>query len=98
MSGKSLRYLQFARLLELGHITLPLEGATGGEENIFVVLVDVLDPVGKPGDRVVVDHLFPRSRDVRFRDGLVLPDVNCNVLRTDAFLGAKASGKRCKRD
>jgi len=72
---------------------LPLEGTAGGEENILVVLVDVLDPVGKPGDRVVVDYLFPRSRDVRLRDGLVLPDVNRDILRTDAFLGAEVSGE-----
>ena len=77
---------------------MTLEGTTGGEENILVVLVDVLNPVGEPGDRVVVDHLFPRSRDVRFRDGLVLTDVNRDVLGTDAPLGAETSGERYKRD
>jgi len=93
MSGgrEVLIYLQFTRLLELGHVTLPLEGTTGGEENILVVLIDVLDPVGKPGDRVVVDYLFPRSGDVGLRNGLMLADVNRDVLRADAFLGAETS-------
>jgi len=86
--GEISLYLQFARLFELGHITLSLERTAGGEENILVVQVDVLDPIGKPGDRVVVDHLFPRSGGVGFRDGLVLSDVYRDILRTDAFLGA----------
>ena len=70
---------------------MPLERTAGGEENILVVLVDILDPIGKPGDRVVVDHLFPRSGGVGFRDGLVLSDVDRDILRTDAFLGAEMS-------
>ena len=70
---------------------MSLEGTAGGEENILVVLVDVLDPVGKPSDRVVVDHLFPRSIYVRFRDGLMLTNVDRDILRTDAFLGAEMS-------
>lgn len=58
-----------------------------------MVLVDVLDPIGKPGDRVIVNHLFPRSRSVRFRDGLMLTDVDCDILGTDAFLGEDTSGE-----
>ena len=77
---------------------MPLEGTTGGEKNVLVVLVDVLNPVGKPGDRIVVDHLFPRSRYVRFRDGFVLTDINRDILRTDTFLGVETSGERYKRD
>ena len=57
-----------------------------------MVLIDVLDPVGKPGDSVVVDYLFPRSGDVRFRDGLMLTDVNRDILGANAFLGAETSG------
>ena len=56
-----------------------------------MVLIDVLDPVGKPGDCVVVDDLFPSSRDVGFRDGLMLTDVNGDIFRTDAFLGEETS-------
>ena len=84
-------YLQFARLFKLGHITLALERTSGGEENILVVLIDVLDPIGKPGNRVIVDHLFPRSRDVRFRDMLMLTNVNRDIFRTNAFLRAETS-------
>ena len=98
VSGEILPYLQFARLFELGHITLPLEGTTGSEENILVVLVNVLDPVGKPCDRVVVDYLFPRSRGVGFGDGLMLTDVDRDVLRADAFLGTETLDGRHKRD
>lgn len=58
-----------------------------------MVLIDVLDPVGKPCDRVVVDHLFPRPRNVRFGDKLMLTNVNRDVLRTDAFLGADMSNE-----
>jgi hypothetical protein len=70
---------------------LPLERTAGGEENILVVLIDVLDPISKPGNRVIVDYLFPRSRNIRFRDRLMLSDVNRDILRTDAFLGAETS-------
>jgi len=56
-----------------------------------VVLIDVLDPIGKPGNRVVVDNLFPRSRDVRLRDRLMLTDVNRDIFRANAFLGAGMS-------
>ena len=55
-----------------------------------MVLIDVLDPIGKPSDCVVVDYLFPCSRDVGLRDRLMLADVNCYVFRTDAVLEAKA--------
>lgn len=87
----ALSYLQFAGLFELGHVALPLERAASCKENILVVLVDVLDPVSEPGDCVVVNHLFPRPRSVRFGDGFVLADINCDVLRTDTFLGTRRS-------
>ena len=57
-----------------------------------MVLIDILDPVGEPGDRVIVDHLFPRSRDIGFRDGLMLTDVNRDILRPDTFLEVETSG------
>ena len=56
-----------------------------------MVLIDVLNPIGEPGNRVVVDHLFPRPGDVRFGDGLMLTYVNRDVLGTDAFLGVGTS-------
>ena len=70
---------------------MTLEGTAGSEENILVTLVDVLDPIGKPGNCIVVDHLFPRSRCVRFRDRLMLTNVDRDILRTDAVLGVMAS-------
>lgn len=62
-----------------------------------MVLIDVLDPIGKPGDRVVVDNLFPRSGNVGLGDRLVLTDVDCDILRTDTFLGTEKSEARCMR-
>ena len=56
-----------------------------------MALIDVLDPIGKPGNCVVVDHLLPRSRGVRFRDRLMLTDVDRDILRTDAVLEAVTS-------
>ena len=56
-----------------------------------MVLVDVLDPIGKPGNRVVVDHLFPRSRGVGLGNRLMLTDVNRDIFRTNTFLGAETS-------
>ena len=55
-----------------------------------MVLIDVLDPIGKPSDCVVVDYLFPCSRDVGLRDGLMLADVNRYVFRTDTVLDVEA--------
>lgn len=89
-----LLYLQFARLFKFRHIALPLERAACGEENILVVLIDIFDPVSKPGDRIVVDHLFPRSGSVGFGDRLVLTDVNRHIIRTDTFLGTEISEER----
>lgn len=89
MSVEDLTHLQFARLFKLGHVALSLERASCSEENVLVVLVDVLDPIGKPSDGVVVDHLFPRSSNVRLRDGLMLTNVNRYVFRTDTVLEAE---------
>lgn len=85
-------HLQFSRLFELGHIALPLERAARGEEDVFVVLIHILDPIGKPGDSVIMNHLLPGSRHIGFRDKFVLANVNCDILRTDAFLRVQASG------
>ena len=54
-----------------------------------MVLIDVLDPIGKPGDRIVVDYLFPRPGRVGFGDRLVLTDVYRDILGTDTFLGTE---------
>lgn len=56
-----------------------------------MILIDVLDPIGEPGNSVVMDHLLPRSRCIRFRYRLVLTDVNRDILRTDAVLVTVAS-------
>lgn len=82
-------YLQFACLFKLRHITLPLERAACGEENILVVLIDILHPIGKPGHRIVVDHLFPSSGSIGFGDRFVLTYVNRDILRADTFLGTE---------
>ena len=58
-----------------------------------MVLIDVLDPIGKPGDGIVVNHLLPRSRDVGFGDDLVLTDVDRDILRADAFLEVETSDR-----
>jgi hypothetical protein len=93
-AAETILYLQFARLFKLRHIALSFERAACGEENILVVLIHVLDPISKPGDCVVVDHLFPSSGCVGFGDRLVLTDVDRNILRTDPFLGTGGSEER----
>ena len=60
-----------------------------------MVLIDVFNPIGKPGDRIVVDHLFPRSSNVRFGDRLVLANVDRDILWTDTPLGTEISEERC---
>jgi len=56
-----------------------------------VVLIDVLDPIGKPGNSVVMDHLFPRPTHVWFWDRLVLTNVDRDVLRADTVLAEGGS-------
>lgn len=63
-----------------------------------MVLIDVLDPVGKPGDRIVVDDLLPRSGDVGFRNGLMLTDVNRDILGANTSLRTEVSDWRDTQD
>lgn len=89
ISVEDLTHLQFTRLFKLDHVALSLERASRSEENVLVVLIDVLDPIGEPSDGVIMDHLFPRSNDVGLRDGLMLADVYRHVFRTDTVLEAE---------
>lgn len=63
-----------------------------------MVLIDILDPIGKPSNRVVVDDLFPRSRGVGLRNRLMLTDVNRDIFRTNAFLGTETSDEWSARN
>lgn len=49
-------YLQLARLLELIAVALALDGAGSRKEDVFALAVDILLPMRKPSDSVVVDH------------------------------------------
>ena len=49
-------YLQLARLLELITVALALDGTGSREENVFALAVDILLPMCKPSDSVVVDY------------------------------------------
>lgn len=49
-------HLQLARLLELITVTLALDGAGSRKEDVFALAVDILLPMCKPSDSVVVDY------------------------------------------
>lgn len=49
-------YLQLAGLLELITVALALDGAGSCKEDVFALAIDILFPMCKPSDRVVVDY------------------------------------------
>ena len=61
--------LELTGLLELGHVTLTLERTAGRQEDVLVVTIDVLGPRRKPSDSVIMNDLFPFSRDIGNWDG-----------------------------
>lgn len=67
--------LKLPRLLELLHVALPLDRGARSQEDVLVLTVDVLSPVGKPGNSVVVLYGFPLARHVRLRYSHSFPDV-----------------------
>jgi len=54
--GMETMYLQLARLLELITVALALDGAGSRKEDVFALAIDILLPMCKPSDSVVVDH------------------------------------------
>lgn len=51
-----------------------------------MIAIDVLRPVRKPSDGLIVNDLFPLARHIWFRDGNTFTDVQCNVFRAYAVL------------
>jgi hypothetical protein len=78
--------LKFTGFLELGHITLTLERTAGRQEDVLMVTVDVLSPRRKPSNSVIMNDLFPLSRNIRNWNGCFRSYVNGNILRMDTQL------------
>jgi hypothetical protein len=78
--------LELTRLFELNHITLALKRTAGRQEDILMVTVDVLSPRRKPSNGVVMNDLFPLSRNIRNWSRCIRSYVNCDVLRIDTQL------------
>jgi hypothetical protein len=51
-----------------------------------VIAINILRPVRKPSDGLIMNDLFPLARHIRFRDGNIFADVQCDVFRTYAVL------------
>lgn len=79
-------YLQLARLLELITVALALDGTGSREEDIFALAVDILLPMCKPSDGVIVDHRLPRARHIGYRHRLGFANVDYDVLGPNTFL------------
>ena len=78
--------LEISCFLKLLHITLALERTTRGQEDILVVSVHVLDPVGKPRYGLVVHDSFPVTGHVGLRNRNALSDVDSDVFWVNAKL------------
>lgn len=79
-------YLQFPRLFELLHITLPFERRACGQEYVFVLTIDILCPVRQPGYCLVVNNIFPFAGHIWNRNRNAFPDIDGNVFGTYAEL------------
>lgn len=79
-------YLQLTRFLEFIHVALTLDGTTRSQEHVFVVSVDVLDPVGQPSDCLIVHDRLPVTRNIGLRCGYAITDVNRYVLWLHSML------------
>lgn len=84
-------YLQLSGLLELLHVTLSLDRTAGSQEDILVVAVDILHPVGEPSSGFVVDNSLPLARNVRLRCRDAFANIDRDVLRLDAVLDIQLS-------
>jgi hypothetical protein len=85
---KKRAYFEFPRLFKFGHIALTLQRAASGEENILVIPVYVLGPIGKPCYGLVVYDFLPRSWSVGHWDGRVFTNVKRDILWTNTKLRA----------
>ena len=72
-------YNKFPGLFKLASITLSLPRTGSRQEDIFNLLIDVLLPRSKPGDRVIVLNRPPLSRNVGYWYRCVLREVECDV-------------------
>lgn len=51
-----------------------------------MIAIDILRPVCKPSDGLIVNDLLPLAWHIRFRDGNTFTDVQCDVFRAHAVL------------
>lgn len=84
-------HLEFPCLLELQHVALTLEGAPSSQKDIFVVMIDVLRPSGKPRNGVVVNDLLPFAWHVGLRNWSVFANVNRDILGSNTILSRRLS-------
>lgn len=77
---------ELAGLFEFRPIGLTLPGRGGREEDVFRAVVDVLFPLGEPGDGRVVFDEFPFTRNVGFGRRGVGTDIEGDVLGTESEL------------
>jgi hypothetical protein len=78
--------LKLTGLLELGHITLALKRTAGRQEDVLMATIDVLSPRRKPSNSVIMDNLFPLSRDIGNWNRCFRSYVKGNILRIDTQL------------
>lgn len=72
--------LELSRLLKFGHIALAFQGTSSGQENVFVIPVNVLRPVGKPSYGIVMSDGLPLPRYIRNGDRSRFSDINSDIL------------------
>lgn len=77
---------EFARLFKLGPITLSLPRTRCSEEDVLGLIVDVLFPVCKPGDCLVMLDRLPLAGDIWNRYRRVLANVDNDILWPQAEL------------
>lgn len=92
-----LAHLELPSFLEFLHITLTLQRAPSGKEDILRVPVNIFLPMRKPSHSIVVDDLAPVTRNVGPRNGCVIPDVNRDILRTKPQLNANDAHQEMRR-
>ena len=78
--------LELSRFLKLLHVALTLERTACCQENILVVSIDVLNPIGEPRHGFVVNDGLPLAGHVGLGNRNAVSDVDRDVLGMDTEL------------